>query len=143
METKKYLFSVLINKYIDEIFMNCSSLLSLPDISKWNLNNIKTINNILTGCSSLLSFPDILSWNLHNKLNKSYIYNLTKESLSSQFSSIGKNIIESDNINSSSFINNSEKLDINKDIEYKINDVDFYKVNDSLTLYYDNFYSEF
>ena len=48
---------------IEEIFMNCSSLSSLPDISKWKIES-KEVNNIFEGCLSLSSFPDIFKWYL-------------------------------------------------------------------------------
>ena len=48
------------------MFKGCSSLLSLPDISKWNINNITDMNNMFEGCSSLLSLPDISKWNTNN-----------------------------------------------------------------------------
>ena len=49
---------------ISKMFYYCSSLISLPDISKWNTNNIIDMSGIfggdcLCGCSSLLSLPDI------------------------------------------------------------------------------------
>ena len=37
----------------------CSSLSFLPDISKWNTNNVKDINHMFGGCSSLSYSPDI------------------------------------------------------------------------------------
>jgi len=48
------------------IFRNCSSLLSLPDISKWNTNNVTDMSDMFCGCSSLLSLPDISKWNTNN-----------------------------------------------------------------------------
>ena len=41
------------------MFYGCSSLSSLPDISKWNTNNAKNMEHMLRGCTSLLSLPDI------------------------------------------------------------------------------------
>jgi len=41
------------------MFNECSSLISLPDISKWNTNNVTNMSHIFYGCSSLLSLPDI------------------------------------------------------------------------------------
>ena len=35
------------------LFYGCSSLKSLPNISKWNTNNVTNIAGIFTGCSSL------------------------------------------------------------------------------------------
>ena len=41
------------------MFWRCSSLLSLPDISKWNTNNVTNMRGMFWGCSSLSSLPDI------------------------------------------------------------------------------------
>jgi len=41
------------------MFYGCSSLISLPDISKWNMNNNIDISYMFYGCSSLSSLPDI------------------------------------------------------------------------------------
>ena len=53
---------------IESIFCQCISLISLPDISKWNTINIKEMSYIFHGCSSLISFPDISKWNTSNLL---------------------------------------------------------------------------
>ena len=54
-----------INNVTDMSFMfhGCSSLLSLPDISKLNTNNVTDMNFIFGECSSLSSLPDISKWN--------------------------------------------------------------------------------
>ena len=44
---------------IDEMFSHCSSLISLPDISKWNTDNITGMRYLFCDCSSLVSLPDI------------------------------------------------------------------------------------
>ena len=41
------------------MFEGCSSLSSLPDISKWNTNNVTNMSSMFYECSSLLSLPDI------------------------------------------------------------------------------------
>ena len=41
------------------MFYNCESLLFLPDISKWNTNNVKDMSSMFSYCKSLLSLPDI------------------------------------------------------------------------------------
>jgi len=51
------------------LFYNCSSLKSLPDISKWNMNNVKNIFSMFYKCSSLESLPDISKWNISNVNN--------------------------------------------------------------------------
>ena len=41
------------------MFYNCSSLISLPDISKWNTNNITNIRYIFSECISLSHLSDL------------------------------------------------------------------------------------
>ena len=45
------------------MFEGCSSLSSLPDISKWNTNNVTDMGGMFYNCSSLSSLPDISKWN--------------------------------------------------------------------------------
>ena len=40
------------------MFYRCSSLLSLPDISKWNTDKIINMKALFTGCTSLNSLPE-------------------------------------------------------------------------------------
>ena len=49
------------------LFSKCSSLLYLPDISKWNLNNVKNINGMFSECSSLKGLSDISNWSNYNR----------------------------------------------------------------------------
>ena len=57
------------------MFYECSSLSSIPDISKWNTNNVTNMSCIFLGCSSLLSLPDISKWSTNNVTNISYMFN--------------------------------------------------------------------
>ena len=41
------------------MFYGCAKLSSLPDISKWNTNNVTDMNQMLYGCKKLSSLPDI------------------------------------------------------------------------------------
>ena len=59
---------------MSNIFSNCSSLISLPDISKWNTNNVNNMNHIFYGCSKLSSLPDISKCNTNNLNYMSYIF---------------------------------------------------------------------
>ena len=59
------------------IFYNCSSLSSLPDISKWNTNNVKDMQCMFYNCSSLSSLPDISKWNTNNVEDMSKMFNDT------------------------------------------------------------------
>ena len=49
---------------MDNMFRGCSSLISLPNITKWNINNVKDMKMIFFGCSSLISLPDISRWKI-------------------------------------------------------------------------------
>ena len=44
---------------MSSLFLRCESLLSLPDISKWNTNNIINIMSLFEGCLSFKSLSDI------------------------------------------------------------------------------------
>ena len=51
---------------MDNIFNDCSTLISVPDISKWNTSNIESMENIFCGCKLLKSLPDISKWDTSN-----------------------------------------------------------------------------
>ena len=61
-------------KIAKEMFSNCSSLKSLPDISKWNTNNVTDMMGLFLGCSSLKSLPDISKWNINNVTNMMFLF---------------------------------------------------------------------
>ena len=44
------------------MFSDCSSLSSLPDIIKWNTNNVINMKKMFTNCLSLLSFFNRLDY---------------------------------------------------------------------------------
>ena len=48
------------------MFLECNSLISLPDISKWNTSNVNDMSEIFRECNSLISLPDISKWNTSN-----------------------------------------------------------------------------
>ena len=48
------------------MFFESSSLMSLPDISKWDTYHVTDMSRIFNGCSSLISLPDISKWNTEN-----------------------------------------------------------------------------
>ena len=56
------------------MFWNCSSLKYLPDISKWNIDNVTDMSNMFLNCSSLKYLPDISKWNTNNVKNMSLIF---------------------------------------------------------------------
>ena len=51
---------------MSHMFYNCSSLSSLPDISKWNTNNVNYMNGLFFECFSLKTLPDISKYNISN-----------------------------------------------------------------------------
>ena len=51
---------------MNNMFSNCKSLTSLPDISKWNTQNVTNMNSMFSECKSLKSKPDISKWNTQN-----------------------------------------------------------------------------
>ena len=59
------------------LFSSCSSLLSLPDISKWNLDKVKNINGMFSECSSLIFLPDLSNW-LNYNIKIDYIPNVNE-----------------------------------------------------------------
>ena len=69
---------------LNHMFYSCESLLSLPDISKWNTSNITDMSYMFSWCKSLASSSllDISKWNTSNVTDMSYMFNGC-ESLSS------------------------------------------------------------
>ena len=51
---------------MNEIFSNCPSLISLPDISEWDTSNIIDMSKIFYNCRSLSFIPDISKWDISN-----------------------------------------------------------------------------
>ena len=56
------------------MFYNCSSLISLPDISNLDTKNVTNMEGMFSGCSLLKSLPDISKWNTKNVNDMSYIF---------------------------------------------------------------------
>ena len=42
---------------MQEMFSNCSSLISLPNISNWNIISVQNMEDMFEGCSSSLIIP--------------------------------------------------------------------------------------
>ena len=56
------------------MFSRCSSLKSLSDISKWDISNVTTLNCMFSRCISLISLPDISKWNTKNVIDLGYMF---------------------------------------------------------------------
>ena len=67
---------------------------------------------------------------------------IIEEFSSNKSFSLDRSIIDSNsfNINSDICFNNLEQSDINNNNDYKIENFDFFQENESLSLYYENFY---
>ena len=61
-------------KKMSHIFYGCNSLISLPDISKWNTENVYNMSYLFYGCNSLKSLPDISQWDTSNVEDMSYMF---------------------------------------------------------------------
>ena len=59
---------------MNKMFYGCLSLSSLPDISKWNTNDVKNMSGMFYGCLSLSSLPDISKWNTNSTKHISKIF---------------------------------------------------------------------
>jgi surface protein len=43
---------------MSEMFSNCSSLESLPDLSKWDISSVLERNNMFENCADSLNIPE-------------------------------------------------------------------------------------
>jgi surface protein len=59
---------------MNNIFFGCSSLKQLPDISKWDLENVIDVSFMFGDCTSLLYLPEISKWKTSNIENMSHLF---------------------------------------------------------------------
>ena len=59
---------------MSNMFGGCCSLKSLLGISQWNTKSVNDMSNMFCGCTSLLSFPDISKWDTKNVTNMSNMF---------------------------------------------------------------------
>ena len=62
------------------MFRGCKSLISLPDISKWNTSNVKYMNGMFSECNSIISLPYISKWNTSNVCDMREMFRELKQS---------------------------------------------------------------
>ena len=67
---------------MSDMFYKCESLSSLPAISKWDTNNVIDMSGLFYDCISLLYLPDISKWNTSNVNDMSGIFYNCKSLLS-------------------------------------------------------------
>ena len=63
------------------MFDNCELLSSMPDISEWNTSNVTKMKGMFNNCKSLSSLPDISKWNISNVIDMTDMFNGCKSSL--------------------------------------------------------------
>ena len=54
---------------MEHMFNNCNSLVSLPDISKWDTSNVKNMKRMYNNCNSLMNLPDTSNFNTSEESN--------------------------------------------------------------------------
>ena len=54
---------------MNRLFNECIALESLPDISGWDTSNVTTMEKLFSKCNSLKSLPDICDWNISKVTN--------------------------------------------------------------------------
>ena len=124
---------------IEYAFSNCSSLSTIPDISNWKTDNLKKIFNIFYGCESLISLPNISKWNISKIKNKQDILSLSL--FQKKENSLSNYLIYSESSHSLSLSNNIDKKE-NNTLIYTYTNFDSFNNNDEeLNNYYENFFN--
>ena len=59
---------------MSDMFYNCTSLNTLPDISEWDTKNVNNMSYMFSGCRELISLLDISKWNTENVTTMSYMF---------------------------------------------------------------------
>ena len=54
---------------MSNMFYRCYSLISLPDISKWDTSNVENLDGMFFDSILLLCLPDISKWNTYKVKN--------------------------------------------------------------------------
>ena len=60
---------------MNHLFEGCLSLISIPDISNWDITNVADISDIFSKCYSLISMPNISKWKFSNNDNNRDLFN--------------------------------------------------------------------
>ena len=56
------------------MFFLCKSLSYFPDISNWNVTNLKDITGMFEQCHSLTYFPNLSNLNIVNNIRIDYLF---------------------------------------------------------------------
>lgn len=61
---------------LDGTFINCTSITTIPNIGRWDVSQVITLQNTFNGCTNLSS--DLSTWNVSNVTNLSTTFYSTK-----------------------------------------------------------------
>ena len=130
-------------QFMDDLFSNCLSLKSLPDISKWNIKNVTNMRRLFYNCKSLKILPNISKWNLKNITDIDYIFYGCSSLLSlPNISKWNTKNLNLDNFFESSSLSISFKTsDIISSFQSDIGEKDYEKYGLS-SLKYNNFFND-
>ena len=128
---------------MDYLFYYCSSLVKFPDISNWKTDNLEYMENIFEKCESLIILPDISKWNTSKIKNQKYILPSSSNfRVKSIVLSESKQDSDSNSLqNSSDFLSNEINENKFNNVSYTDNNDYFYNNNPNLNDYYENFYN--
>lgn len=56
------------------MFVNCTNLIDVGDLSNWNMNQVKYANNMFRNCSNLVNIGSLSNWNPENVIDASYMF---------------------------------------------------------------------
>ena len=59
---------------MENVFCQCKSLITLPDIFKWNTENAEDMTSVSYECKSLIVLPAISKWNISKVKSRSSIF---------------------------------------------------------------------
>ena len=95
------------------MFYKCRSLISLPDISKWNTSNVENMESMFYSCSELVNIPNISKWDTKNLKYMNNMFSFcqglrNKPNISSWF--VNNNIPKRDDIENQYYNNLIEDL---------------------------------
>ena len=123
------------------MFQNCKCVSFLPDISKWNIKQIKfhdndIISSLFKGCYNLITYPDISKWKINKIEGDIKLNNKESESKTSSY------FIDR-NYESLSYLQSFSKtqLSSNENKNSENENIQSYNANEEIDNFYDNFYN--
>lgn len=60
--------------FMNNLFYNCTGLISLPDISKWDTSYVTYMSSMFEGCTDLEQMPDISRWKTKNVVDMNSMF---------------------------------------------------------------------